>query len=122
MQSSRPLATARAVGLTAVPDPRKRLSDGVLAEACIRARLIGIPLLKIEGSVVLAPAGLTAPTSAPRDRPIRSSPRPSDTAQTDSAAPGQGLLEAVRTINEGAELLAQARDKPSLTLVRRGRV
>ena len=55
--------------LTAVPDPRKRLSDGVLVEGCLRARLIGIPILKVEATIVLAPAGLTAPNSAPRDLP-----------------------------------------------------
>jgi hypothetical protein len=97
------------VGLTAVPDPRKRLSDGVLVEACIRARLIGIPLLKIEASIVLAPAGLTASTSAPRDPPTRSSARSSHAALTRPGVLGQGLNEAVRTINEGAELLAHAR-------------
>jgi hypothetical protein len=97
------------VGLTAVPDPSKRLSDGVLVEACVRARLMGIPLLKVEATVVLAPAGLTAPTSAPRVLPIRSSARSSRTASTRSGVPGQGLAEAVRRIDEGAELLADAR-------------
>jgi hypothetical protein len=98
-----------AVGLRAVPDPRKRLSDGVLVEACIRARVIGIPLLKIEASIVLAPAGLTASTSAPPDRPIRSSARSFDAISTRSEVPGQRLTEAVRTLNEGVELLADAR-------------
>jgi hypothetical protein len=95
-------------GLTAVPDPSKRLSDGVLVEACVRARLMGIPLLKVEATVVLAPAGLTAPTSAPRVLPIRSSAQSSRTARR-SGVPGQGLAEAVRRIDEGAELLAKAR-------------
>jgi hypothetical protein len=106
-RSSRATAPA---WLTAVPDPRKRLSDGVLVEACIRARLMGMPLLKIEGTIVLAPAGLTAPATAPRDLPIQSSTRSSHAASTRSGVPGQGrLTEAVRTINEGAELLADAR-------------
>jgi hypothetical protein len=92
---------AASAGLTAVPDPGKRLSDGVLVEACVRARLLGIPLLKVEATVVLAPAGLTAPTAAPRDVTVRSSAA--------AGAPGQGLAEAVRRIHEGAELLADAR-------------
>jgi hypothetical protein len=92
---------ATPAAFTAVPDPRKRLSDGVLVEACIRARLLGIPLLKVEARVVLAPAGLTGPTSAPRDVTIPSSAEPSPA--------GQGLTEAVRRIHEGAELLADAR-------------
>jgi hypothetical protein len=88
--------------LRAVPDPRKRLSDGVLVDACIRARLLGIPLLKVEANVVLAPAGLTGPPiSAPRDLKRRRSAEP--------GPPGQGLAEAVRRIREGAELLAEAR-------------
>jgi hypothetical protein len=63
--------------------------------------LLGIPLLKVEASVVLAPAGLTTPPS----------PRP-DPAVRPSAAPaisGRGLAEAVRRIHEGADLLADAR-------------
>jgi hypothetical protein len=101
-------ATAPAA-LRAVPDPRKRLSDGVLVDACIRARLLGIPLLKVEATIVLAPAGLTGPTSTPRDLPIRGSARSSRAAPTRPGVPGQGLAEAVRRINEGAELLADAR-------------
>src|SRR5688500_4874070 len=97
-------------GLTAVPDPGKRLSDGVLVEACIRARLLGIPLLKIEATMVLAPAGLTTPTpAAARALPVGSSRRPTRAASTRSGDSRQGLAEAVRTINEGAELLAEAR-------------
>jgi hypothetical protein len=100
--------------LAAVPDPAKRLSDGVLVEACIRARLLGMPLLKVEATIVLAPAGLRAPTSAARDLPI-SSARPSRAASTRSGDSREGLAEAVRTINEGAELLAEARRNGSST-------
>jgi hypothetical protein len=89
------------VGLTALPDPRKRLSDGVLVEARIRARVLGIPLLKVEATVVLTPAGLKTPISAPRDLAIQSSAQ--------SRIFGQGLAEAVRSIHEAAELLADTR-------------
>jgi hypothetical protein len=105
-RSSRTAAAAR---VTAVPDPRKRLSDGVLVDACIRARLLGIPLLKVEATIVLAPAGLTAAASPLRDLPIGSSARPSRAASTRPEHSRQALAEAVRTINEGAELLAEAR-------------
>jgi hypothetical protein len=88
--------------LTAFPDPRKRLSDGVLVDACIRARLLGIPLLKVEATIVLAPAGLAAPrASAPRGVTIKGSAQP--------GPPGRELAEAVRSIHEGEELLAEAR-------------
>jgi hypothetical protein len=106
--------TTSLAGLKAVPDPVKRLSDGVLVEACIRARLLGMPLLKVEATIVLAPAGLTAPISAARDLP-RSSARPSRAASTRSGDSREGLAEAVRTINEGAELLADARRNGSAT-------
>ena len=91
-----------------MPDPRNHLSDGVLVEGCLRARLLGIPILKVEATIVLAPAGLRAPTSFARDLPI-SSARPSRAASTRSGDSREGLAEAVWTINEGAELLAEAR-------------
>ena len=95
-----------AARLTVVPDPRKRLSDGVLVEACLRARLLGIPLLKVEATIALAPAGLTAPPSGRRSVPVQKSSRSPAPAGT----PGQGLIEARRTIDEGAELLVEARN------------
>lgn len=76
------------VALTAV-DPNRRLSEGALAQASVRARLLGIPLLQLDATVVLMPAAITAPSSA--------------------LAAGNGLAEAVRSINDGAEVLAQMR-------------
>jgi hypothetical protein len=83
---------ARGVGtpaLTAAVDPTRRLSEGALVQASARARLLGIPLLRLDASVVLMPAAITAPSSA--------------------LAAGNGLAEAVRSINDGAEVLAQVR-------------
>jgi hypothetical protein len=68
-----------------------------------------MPLLKVDATIVLAPAGLTAPNSAARELPVGSSARPSRAASTRSGDSREGLAEAVRTINEGAELLAEAR-------------
>ena len=53
------------VELTAAPDRSRRLSEGTLAQASIRARVLGIPLLRLDATVVLVPAGITAPSSAP---------------------------------------------------------
>jgi hypothetical protein len=75
--------------LTAALDPGRRLSEGALVQASVRARLLGIPLLRLDATVVLMPAAITAPSSA--------------------LALGNGLAEAVRSINEGAEVLAHAR-------------
>jgi hypothetical protein len=77
------------VALTAALDRNRRLSEGALVQASIRARLLGIPLLRLDSTVVLMPAVLTVTPSA--------------------AAAGDGLAEAVRSINDGAEVLAQVR-------------
>jgi hypothetical protein len=77
------------VGLTAAVDPSRRLSEGALVQASVRARLLGIPLLRLDATIALMPAAITAPSS--------------------SLAAGNGLAEAVRSINDGAEILAQVR-------------
>ena len=56
--------------LTAVPDPTRRLADGVLVDACLRARVLGLRLLTIEAAVVLVPAAV-APASSGDARPQR---------------------------------------------------
>jgi hypothetical protein len=91
----------------AIPDRRRRLSEGVLVEATIRARLLGVRLLTIDATVVLAPADVTAPSVA--DPPQRASVRSSGISRSRSAATGHGLAEAVQSINEGIELLAATR-------------
>lgn len=76
--------------LTAAVDPSRRLSEGALVQTSVRARLLGIPLLRLDATVVLMPSAITT----------RASP----------LAPEDGLAEAVRSINDGAELLAQVRN------------
>jgi len=85
----RGLGTPTPAALTAAVDPSRRLSEGGLVQASVRARLLGIPLLRLDATVVLIPAAITAPSSA--------------------LAAGNGLAEAVRSINDGAEVLAQVR-------------
>jgi hypothetical protein len=75
--------------LAAAVDPGRRLSEGGLVQASVRARLLGIPLLRLDATVVLMPAAVTTPPT--------------------SLAAGDGLAEAVRSINDGAEMLAQVR-------------
>lgn len=77
------------VALTAEADRRRRLSEGALVQASIRARLLGIPLLRLDATVALMPAAITAPAS----------PR----------VGGDSLAEAVRSINDGAKVLAELR-------------
>lgn len=89
-RAARGVGTPAPVALTAAVDPSRRLSEGALVQASVRARLLGIPLLRLDATVVLMPSAITAPTSA--------------------LATGNGLAEAVRSINDGAEVLAQVRN------------
>jgi hypothetical protein len=82
--------------LEAVPDRRRRISDGVLVEASILARLLGLRLLTLDVRLVLVPADVSVP-------PRRSHP------PSARLVPGRGLADAVRSISEGAELLAESR-------------
>lgn len=97
----RAVRTAAPVVLTSAADRRRSLSNGALVQASIRARLLGIPLLRLDATVVLVPAEIEAPSSAPHE--------PARTRSFDSGAAGRGLAEAVRSINEGEEVLAKAR-------------
>jgi hypothetical protein len=80
------------VALTAIPDRRRRPSDGLVVEARIVARLLGLRLLTLDATVVVVPAEVTDPASAPHDLP-----------------PRDGLAEAVRLIDEGAAILTEVR-------------
>jgi pyridoxal biosynthesis lyase PdxS len=79
-----------------------RSADGVVVEASIVARLLSIPLLTLDATVVIVPADATAPRPAARQlAPTRPAAR--------SGALGHRLVEAVRSIDEGAAMLAEAR-------------
>lgn len=78
------------VSLPLVPLSRgRRLSEGGVIQASVRARLFGIPLLRLDATVALIPATTTLLPSRVQS--------------------GRSLEEAVRRINEGAEVLEQAR-------------
>jgi hypothetical protein len=88
-RAARGIGTHAPVALTATVDPSRRLSEGALVQTSVRARLLGIPLLRLDATVVLMPTAITT-----RSPPL---------------AAGDGLAEAVRSINDGAEMLAQVR-------------
>ena len=88
------------VEVSALADPRRRRSQGVLVEASVLARLLGLRLLRLEATVVLVPADVS-----PGRPPVRSARVP----RARSDAVGGALARAVRSIDEGAELLADAR-------------
>jgi hypothetical protein len=102
------LTEAAAPGvLTVAPDRRRRLSQGVLVEASILARLLGLRLLTLEATVVLAPADVTTQSTGQRSvarRPSNASP------SRRSRVPGRGLADAARNLDEGAKLLEMARN------------
>jgi hypothetical protein len=101
--------TTMPVALTARPDRRRRLSDGVLVDASIHARLLGLRLLTVDASIVLVPAELSATSrGAPAPGPRRA-PRSPTPAPRRSVAAGPRLAQAVRSINEAAEVLAETR-------------
>ena len=74
--------------VTTAVDRGRRLSQGSVVQASVHARLLGIPLLRLDATVVLAPAAIT--------------PSPSI-----AIGGGNSLTEAVRDLNDGAEILAQ---------------
>lgn len=87
---------------------KRRQSEGVIVEASILARLLGIRLLKLDATVLVGPADVTA-SSAPRALRVLPSAHHSVPRARMNAAAERGLADAIRNINEGAELLAEAR-------------
>ena len=90
--------------MTAIPDGTKQLSDGLVIDASVVARLLRIRLLTLEASVIVSPAEIKAPHAGdvpgrgisiqparPRGRPGRI---------------GAGLAGAEQAIEEGAATLA----------------
>jgi hypothetical protein len=80
----------------------------VLVEASLLARVVGIKLLTIDATIALVPADIRASSSAAPVAPARASGRSGAVAPQRSRVAGRGLAEAVRSIDEGAELLAEA--------------
>ena len=97
------------VALTALPDDHGRLAEGVLVEASILGRILGLRLLKLDMTVVLVPSRVTSSQSARRYRPAPPFPPFAAPAPPRPFPTGTGLAEAVRSLDEGAELLAEAR-------------
>jgi hypothetical protein len=77
------------------PDEESRLSDGVLVETALVARVLGMRLLRVDGTVLLAPARLHA-------RSVR-------TASTESAVVTSSLVPDTRSLEPGARLVQAAR-------------
>jgi hypothetical protein len=86
-----------------------RLSEGALVEARLRGRVLGIPLLKIDALVAIVPANSTPDPSTPR-APLGEPTLSSRNRPRKLETPGSALAEAVRSIDQAAELVAEARN------------
>jgi hypothetical protein len=112
-----------------IPDSSKRLSDGLVIETAVVARLLGFKLLTLEGTVLASPAHLTevdrkdgahigATLPASRYAPP---PRSSHTAASASSALrpkepfGAQLVLAADLLRESADELRVLRDAEEST-------
>jgi hypothetical protein len=85
------------------PDRDSRLSDGVVIETRLRARLLGAPVLRIDGTVLVSPARVDSPTP-PRavQGDLVSGSR--DLVRT---VPGAALAQASRLLEESRACLGR---------------
>src|SRR5687768_16064266 len=92
-RSTAPATERATTNLTAVPDADRPLSEGLVVEASVVARVFRIRLLAVDARVVISPAHVhgQSPNVPPR---------------TQRRAIGAGLVAAERLIDEGASSLA----------------
>ena len=76
-------------GTALAPDAAADLTEGVLVETHLLARVAGIRLLRVDGIVALTPARLVASPGDPRAVPL-----------TSTVAPGAGLEHAAHLLHE----------------------
>ncbi len=76
-------------GTALAPDATADLSEGVLVETHLLARVAGIRLLRVDGVVALTPARLVASPGDPRAVPLAS-----------TLVPGAGLEHAAHLLHE----------------------
>jgi hypothetical protein len=88
--------TSSSTNLIAVPDDGRPLSEGLLVEASVVARLLRIRLLSIDARLIVAPAHVQRRTRTPV------------TPRTRSRTIGSGLAAAERRLNEGAAGVGRA--------------
>jgi len=88
-----------------VPNARRPLSEGLVVQASVVARLFRVHLLAIDASVVISPAHVHGRAAAARPN-------------TQRRAIGAGLVAAERLIDEGASSLASSRATGTTTSAR----
>ena len=92
---------APTAAVTAIPDATKQLSDGLIIDASVVARLLGLRLVTLDASLTVAPAQIKAPVAD------YASVRGISTHPTRSPGRiGGRLASAEQSIDEGASTLA----------------
>lgn len=103
----RTLGASPTAAVTAIPDGTRQLSDGLVIDASVVARLLRVRLLTLDVSVIVSPAEMKVP---------RAGHVPSRAISIQPARPrgrpgliGAGLAGAEQAIKEGAVALAASR-------------
>ena len=81
------------------PDAASQLSDGVVVEARLTARLLGLRILRVDGTVLMSPARLE---EMPRSTVVPGQQGRRTPALTTGAS-GGALAEAARLLKENGE-------------------
>jgi hypothetical protein len=111
--TSRPLTVAATpVAQALSPSADSRLADGVLVEASVLARLLGLKLLTLEGTVLLSPAqvhnGQRHVFEPPKAvRSVRDADAAIEREQAGSTATAHAAREGGRSSLAAAELLLE---------------
>ena len=90
--------------MTAIPDGTRQLSDGLIIDASVVARLLRIRLLTLDASVIVSPAEMQAPHAG--DVPGRGISIQPAGSRGRPGRIGAGLAGAEQAIEEGAATLA----------------
>ena len=91
------------------PAGARRPGDGILIEASILARVLGLRLLTLDATITLVPADVRTPSSIARDRPGHAITQRRGSPAARRRAAGGDLARAVETLGEGERVLAEAR-------------
>ena len=76
-----------------LPDGDSQLSDGIVVEARLKARVLGAPLLRVDGTVLVSPGRLVEP---PVGEVVRGHADAGGSSV--NGTPGEGLARAARLL------------------------
>jgi hypothetical protein len=105
-----PAAGGRSTAL--LPDGSKHLSDGVVVETHLLARLLGVRLLRVEGTILMAPGHLVSDPGVGHSAaaaPTYVTGRASRNRMAAGARAGDGLAEAARLLESSDASLQSCR-------------